>query len=54
MLQWALIFLIVAIVAGALGLSGVAGAATHIAWLLFVIGLVLAVIFFIRGRSPTV
>jgi uncharacterized membrane protein YtjA (UPF0391 family) len=54
MLQWALIFLIVAIIAGAFGLSGVAGAATQIAWILFIIGLVLAVIFFIRGRGSRI
>jgi uncharacterized membrane protein YtjA (UPF0391 family) len=52
MFQWALVFLIVAIIAGLLGLSGVAGAATNIAWLLFLVGIVLAVIFFIRGRGP--
>lgn len=52
MLGWALTFLVVGIIAGALGLSGVAGTATSIAWILFVIGLVLAVIFFITGRKP--
>lgn len=55
MLGWALLFLIVAIVAGALGLSGIAGAATQIAWILFVVGLILAVVFFVTGRrSPGV
>jgi uncharacterized membrane protein YtjA (UPF0391 family) len=54
MLQWALIFLVVAIIAGLLGFSGIAGAATNIAWVLFLVGLVLAVIFFFfRGRSTT-
>nr|WP_167539414.1 MULTISPECIES: DUF1328 domain-containing protein [Thioalkalivibrio] len=52
MLGWALMFLIVGIVAGVLGLSGIAGAATNIAWILFVVGLILAVIFFITGRRP--
>jgi len=52
MLSWALIFLIVAIIAGALGLSGIAGAATNIAWILFVIGLIVALIFFLTGRRP--
>lgn len=50
MIGWALTFLVVAIIAGALGLSGVAGVATNIAWILFVVGLVLAIIFAIRGR----
>ena len=36
MLSWALLFLIVAIVAAVLGFSGIAGAATNIAWILFV------------------
>jgi len=54
MIYWALIFLIVAIIAGALGLSGVAGAATNIAWILFVVGLVVALFFFITGRRPRV
>lgn len=52
MLGWALTFLIIALIAGALGFSGVAGAASNIAWILFVVGLIIALIFFIRGRSP--
>lgn len=52
MLYWALIFLIVAIVAGVLGLTGVASIAAEIAWALFIIGLILAVVFFIMGRRP--
>jgi len=52
MFHWALAFLVVAIIAGLLGFSGIAGAATNIAWLLFVVGLVLTVIFFITGRRP--
>ena len=52
MLSWALVFLIVAIIAGALGLTGVAGAATNIAWILFVVGLIVALIFFLSGRRP--
>lgn len=50
MFNWAIIFLVIAIVAALLGFSGIAGTATNIAWILFVIGLVLAAIFFIRGR----
>jgi uncharacterized membrane protein YtjA (UPF0391 family) len=54
MLNWAVTFLIVAIVAGVLGFSGIAGAATQIAWILFVVGLIAAAIFFITGRrGPT-
>ena len=50
--RWALIFLIVAIVAGVLGLGGFAAVASEIAWILFVVGLVLAIIFFVLGRRP--
>ena len=52
MLSWALTFLVVALIAGVLGFSGIAGAATNIAWILFVVGLILAIIFAIRGRPP--
>jgi uncharacterized membrane protein YtjA (UPF0391 family) len=52
MFNWALTFLIVAIIAGVLGMSGIAGTATNIAWLLFVVGLILAIIFAITGRRP--
>ncbi|MEJ2530671.1 MAG: DUF1328 domain-containing protein [Halioglobus sp.] len=50
MLYWALIFLVVAIVAGVLGFTGVAAISADIAWALFVIGLILAVVFFVLGR----
>jgi uncharacterized membrane protein YtjA (UPF0391 family) len=51
MIQWAVIFLVVGIIAGVLGMSGIAGTATNIAWILFVVGLVMALIFFITGRG---
>jgi uncharacterized membrane protein YtjA (UPF0391 family) len=54
MLQWALIFLVVGLIAAVLGFSGVAGAATNIAWILFVIGIILAIVFFFMGRRPRV
>jgi uncharacterized membrane protein YtjA (UPF0391 family) len=50
MFSWALTFLIIAIIAGIFGLSGIAGTATSIAWLLFVVGLVMALIFALTGR----
>ena len=52
MFNWAIMFLIVAIVAAVFGFSGIAGTATNIAWILFVVGLILAVVFFITGRRP--
>lgn len=54
MLNWALLFLVVAIIAGALGLGGVAAVSSEIAWGLFVVGLILAIIFFVLGRRPPV
>jgi uncharacterized membrane protein YtjA (UPF0391 family) len=54
MLYYALIFLVVALIAGVLGLSGIAGTAANIAWILFVVGLVLALVFFLRGRGTSV
>jgi len=52
MLSWAVTFLVIAIIAGVLGFSGIAGTASNIAWILFVVGLVLAIVFGIRGRKP--
>lgn len=54
MIGWALTFLIVAIIAGVLGFSGIAGTAVNIAWILFVVGLILAVVFGLLGRRPRV
>ncbi len=50
MIGWAVTFLIVALVAAVLGFSGIAGVATNIAWILFVVGLILAVVFALFGR----
>jgi uncharacterized membrane protein YtjA (UPF0391 family) len=52
MIGWAATFLIVALIAALLGFSGIAGVATNIAWILFVIGLILAIVFAIAGRRP--
>jgi uncharacterized membrane protein YtjA (UPF0391 family) len=53
MLRWAILFLIVAIIAGALGFGGISAAATDIARLLFVVFLALFVIALIMGRRST-
>ncbi|MBY0370552.1 DUF1328 domain-containing protein [bacterium] len=52
MLNWALTFLVVGLVAGVLGFGGLAGTATEFAKILFIVGLVLAVIAFLTGRRP--
>lgn len=50
MIGWAATFLVLALVAPVLGLTGIAGIATQIAWILFLVGLVLAVVFALTGR----
>lgn len=50
MIGWALTFLIIALVAAVLGFTGIAGMATNIAWILFVVGLILAIVLAIAGR----
>lgn len=52
MFYWAAIFLVVGLVAMLLGAGGVAGLSMNIAWILFVVGLILAVVFFVLGRRP--
>ncbi len=52
MIYYALVFLIVGLIAGALGLAGVAAVASQIAWVLFLIGIVLLVVHLARGRTP--
>jgi uncharacterized membrane protein YtjA (UPF0391 family) len=49
MLHYALIFLIVGLIAGALGLVGVAAVAGQIAWILFLVGIILIVVHMARG-----
>ncbi|HRQ05410.1 MAG TPA: DUF1328 domain-containing protein [Nitrosomonas halophila] len=52
MINLAIIFLIIAIIAGLLGITGVMSIAIDMAWILFVVGLILAVIFWVIGRRP--
>lgn len=54
MLGWAVTFLLIGLIAAVFGFTGIAGAATHIAWIIFVVGLILAVVFAIAGRRPPV
>jgi uncharacterized membrane protein YtjA (UPF0391 family) len=55
MLYYALVFLIVGLLAGALGIAGVAAVASQIAWVLFLIGIVLLVMHVVGGqRTPTI
>jgi uncharacterized membrane protein YtjA (UPF0391 family) len=54
MLYYALVFLIVGLVAGALGIYGVAAIASQIAWVLFLIGIVLLVVHLVAGTRSTI
>jgi uncharacterized membrane protein YtjA (UPF0391 family) len=53
-LYYALVFLIVGLVAGALGIYTVAAVASQIAWVLFLIGVILLIVHLASGRSRRV
>jgi uncharacterized membrane protein YtjA (UPF0391 family) len=50
MLNWAVTFFIIAIIAAVLGFTSIAGSAIDIAKILFFVFLILAVVSFIFGR----
>ena len=50
MLSWAVTFLIIALIAAALGFTGIAGTAVGLAKILFVVFLALFLLSFILGR----
>lgn len=56
MLQAAIAFLVLALVAVLLGANGVAGLSMQIAWIIFVVFIILAIVSFVfgRGRGPAV
>lgn len=49
MLRWAFVFLIVALIAGALGLFRVEAVSSEVAWILFVVFLIFFVVSLIVG-----
>jgi len=51
-LYYALMFLVVGLIAAALGIYGVAAVASQIAWVLFLIGIVLLVVHLVTGGRP--
>ena len=51
MIKLAIIILVIGLIAGALGFSGVAGAAIGIAKILFFVGLVIGVILLVLGYT---
>ena len=54
MLYYALMFLVVGLIAGALNLAGVSTVAVQISWILFLIGIVLVAIHVLTGRTARV
>jgi uncharacterized membrane protein YtjA (UPF0391 family) len=52
MLSWALTFLVIALIAGLLGFGAIAGTATGIAKILFILFLVLFLLSLVLGRRP--
>ena len=50
MFGWAISFLIIAIVAGIFGFSGIAGTAVGVAKILFAVGLLMFLILLLSGR----
>ena len=54
MISWAITFFIIALIAAVFGFTGLAGTAVNIAWILAVIGVILAIVFAVTGRRPPV
>lgn len=54
MLNYAVTFFVIAIIAALLGFTGIAGSAIDIAKVLFFVFLILAVVSFLFGRKRTV
>jgi uncharacterized membrane protein YtjA (UPF0391 family) len=49
MLYYALMFLVVGLIAGMLGLFGVAAVASQISWVLFLVGIVMLIVHLVTG-----
>jgi uncharacterized membrane protein YtjA (UPF0391 family) len=51
MLKWALVFLLISLIAGVFGFTGIAAGAAAIAKILFFVGLALFVLFLVLGLT---
>lgn len=51
MFRWAIIFLVIALIAAFLGFGTLAGTAAWVAKIVFIVGLVLSVLSFVFGRD---
>ena len=54
MLQWALTFFVLALIAALLGFSGVAGLSYEIGWIMVVVAIIFLVVGVFAGRRPPV
>ena len=52
--SWVVVFLAVALIAAVLGFTAIAGTALNIAWMLFLVGLILFVVFAGLGRRKRI
>lgn len=50
MVYWAAVFLVIALVAALMGFTGIAGMSMNIAWVLFIVGMIIAIALFFMGR----
>lgn len=50
MLYFALVYMVVALIAAVIALTGMAGENAELAWILFVIGVALSLVFWWRAR----
>jgi len=53
MLYYSVIFLLIGLIAGALGLFGVAAIASQISWVLFLVGIILLVVHLATARGAS-
>ncbi len=54
MLQYALMFFVVAIIATALGMGGIAGLSAEIGYVLVVVAVIFLIVAFVTGRSARI
>jgi len=52
MLNWALTFFVIALIAALLGFSGVAGLSAEIGWIFVVVAVIFLVVGLLAGRTP--
>jgi len=52
MLQWALTFFVIALIAALLGFSGVAGMSAEIGWIFVVVAVIFLIVGVLSGRRP--